>query len=179
MRGYAKFLNIIALIVFVLMILATLAVGASTAIIFMKPDLIESAVVEEVAGITVNGQPITVEAFAAFRTPFLVILGCMTVLLFLTLFIIGSIRSALKEVANETPFSIKCSKALHTAAILVVIEGIAAIAMNVYGAFALSGMAFNSAAGIPSTTNFTASLSFILSAALLQMLSKISEFGRR
>ena len=175
MKGCAKFLNFIALICFWLVLIATVGVCAATAVVGLKPDLIPQEVIESQTAVTLNGQPITMEMITNYRMPVLIILGAVILTLLLALGTVGKIRKALKEVAEETPFSVTCSKSLNTACVLVVLAGLIGIAMDVYTGITFGGFKVNG----ESAVQISSDLSFILTAALLRMLGGISEFGRR
>lgn len=174
MKGCAKFLNFIALLVFLLIFIAFLGVCAATAVVGIRPDLIPEDLLDSLTALTINGEPVTMEILTSFRVPVLIMLGAAIVFLLIGLFTIGNIRTALKEVGRGEPFSVTCSKALNTAAILEVISGLMGIAISIYAAFIFGGVSADGGTVI----NFTSNLSFILIAVLLKMLSGVSEFGR-
>ncbi len=173
MKGYAKFLNIIRAIGFWVLVIALVAVCAATAVIAIRPDLIPTDL-PGASAITLNGSPVDLHTFAAYRTPALIVLGILILQLILDLVILSRIGVALREVIEETPFSQRCSRALNTSALLVVFYGLLAIGLRVYSYFAFSAL---SPSG--SVAHITADLSFILVAVFLKMLAGISEFGRR
>lgn len=175
MKGYAKFLNFIAAIVFWLLILATAAIAAAAGVLVLKPDLLQNPAVQSAAPITVNGQPIDPALLQQFMPALLIIFGLVLLILILTLVTISRIRTALKEVSLENPFSMTCSKALHTAAALELVTGLISIGLSVYAAIALGGLTLNGSG----TMSISMNLSFILVAVFLKMLAKISEYGRR
>lgn len=175
MKGCAKFLNFIAFLVFLLIFIAFLGACAATAVVGIKPDLIPADLLESLTAVTINGEPVTMEILTGFRVPVLILLGSTIVFLLIGLFTIAKIRTALREVGRGEPFSVECSKALNTAAILEVISGLFGIALSIYAAFAFGGVSVDGGTVI----NYTANLSFILVAVFLKMLSGVSEFGRR
>ena len=175
MKGCAKFLNFIALLVFLLILIAFLGVCAATAVIGIKPDIIPEDLLESLTALTINGQPVTMEILTGFRIPVLIMLGAGILFLLIGLLTISNIRTALKEVGRGEPFSVRCSQALNTAAILEVISGLIGIALSIYSAYIFGGVSADGG----TVVNFTANLSFILIAVLLKMLSGVSEFGRR
>ena len=174
MKGCAKFLNFIALIVFLILILGTVALAGATAVIGLRPDMIPEEAYGAFEAFKINGEPVTMEMIKSFHTPFLIILGVLALSLILNLIIVANIRTALKEVANEEPFSIRCSKALSTASLVVVIDGLLGIALSFYAAFILTGLTMDGNTVISISSN----LSFILVAVFLKMLSGVSAFGR-
>lgn len=174
MKGCAKFLNFIALIVFLILILGTVALAGATAVIGLRPDMIPEEAYGAFEAFKINGEPVTMEMIKSFHTPFLIILGVLVLSLILNLIIVANIRTALKEVANEEPFSIRCSKALGTASLVVVIDGLLGIALSIYAAFILTGLTMDGNTVISISSN----LSFILVAVFLKMLSGVSAFGR-
>lgn len=174
MRGCAKFLNVIAGIVFWLMILATLALAAGTGVLAFMPDRIPELPVDAGEAIMINGSPLTTQMLLGYRNFILIGLGGFIFILLLTLIFIGMIRRALKEVINESPFSVRCSKALKTAGILQIVTGIVSIAMGLCASFILGGVSINGY----TSTSFSVNLSFILIAVFLFMLSGISDYGR-
>ena len=175
MRGCAKFLNVIAGIVFWLMILATLALAAGTGVIAFMPERIPEIPADAGEAIMINGSPLTTQMLLGYRNFILIGLGGVLFILLLTLIFIGMIRRALKEVINESPFSVRCSKALKTAGILQIATGIFSIALGLCASFILGGVSINGY----TSTSFSVNLSFILTAVFLFMLSGISEYGRR
>jgi hypothetical protein len=175
MKGCAKFLNFIALLVFLLIFIAFLGSCAATAVVAIKPDIIPEDLLDALKAVTINGKPVTMEILTGFRIPVLIMLGAAILFLLIGLFTIGNIRTALKEVGRGEPFSIRCSQALNTAAILEVVSGLLGIALSIYAAFTFGGVSVDGSSAV----NFTANLSFILVAVLLKMLSGVSEFGRR
>lgn len=175
MKGCAKFLNFIALLVFLLILIAFLGVCAATAVIGIKPDIIPEDLLESLTALTINGKPVTMEILTGFRIPILIMLGVLVLILLLALLIIANIRTALSEVGLGDPFSFRCSKALHTAATLEVVNGLVGIGLSLYAAVIFGGLSINGGTAISFTTN----LSFILVAIFLKMLAGISEFGRR
>ena len=175
MKGCAKFLNFIALLAFLLVLIGFIGACAATAVIGLKPDIISENLLDALKAFTINGEPVTIEMLTVFRIPLLIILGAAVLILLITLLTIGNVRTALKEVSNGDPFSLRCSKALHTAALLEVISGLAGIALSIYSACIFGGLSVDGGTVI----NYTANLSFILVAVLLKMLAGVSEFGRR
>jgi hypothetical protein len=139
------------------------------------PDRIPELPVEAGEAIMINGSPLTTQMLLGYRNFILIGLGGFIFILLLTLIFIGMIRRALKEVINESPFSVKCSKALKTAGILEIISGIFSIALGACASFMLGGVNINGY----TSTHLTVNLSFILVAVFLFMLSGISEYGRR
>ena len=175
MKGCAKFLNFIAFLGFLFTLIVFLVACAATAIFGLKPDLINEERLEALSSLTINGKPITMEILTGFRIPVLILLGAAILLLFLTLFTIGHIRTALGEVGRGEPFSVRCSKALSTAGTLVIISGLLGIALSAYSASVFGGFSVDGG----TVLGYTANLSFILVAILLKMLAGVSEFGRR
>ena len=169
MKGCAKFLNFLALIAFLLLLLATLAVCAGTAVLGLKPDLISGDISELVNAITVNGEPVTMEMLTKLRTPILIILGVLILILVLTLATIARVRTALKEISREEPFSLRCSQALNSAAVLVIVNGLVGIALSVYAAYIFD----SSFADGETIVNISSNLTFIPIAVFLKMLSGI------
>lgn len=174
MKGCAKFLNFIGFLVFLLILIAFLGACAAAAVVGLKPDLIPEDLLDSLTSLTINGQPVTMEILTGFRIPVLILLGATIVFLLIGLFTIANIRTALREVGRGEPFSVHCSKALNTAAILEVISGLLGIGLSIYSAYAFGGVAVDGG----TVVNFTANLSFILVAILLKMLAGVSEFGR-
>lgn len=174
MKGCAKFLNFIAFLVFLFLLIGFIGVCAGAGIIGLKPDLIPQELFDALTELTINGKPVTMEILAGFKTPVLILLGAAGLILLFTLLIIANIRTALGEVGHGDPFSVRCSKALNTAAALEVVSGLLGIALSIYVTYAFGGMSINGGTAI----SFTANLSFILIAVFLKMLAGISEFGR-
>ena len=174
MKGCAKFLNFIALLVFLLIFIAFIGACAATAVVGIKPDLIPEDLLDALKALTINGKPVTMEMLTGFRVPVLIMLGAAILFLLIGLFTISNIRTALKEVGRGEPFSVRCSQALNTAAILEVISGLMGIALSIYSSVIFGGMSVDGGTAI----SFTSNLSFILIAVLLKMLSGVSEFGR-
>lgn len=175
MKGCAKFLNFIAFLVFLFVLIAFVGVCAAVGVIGLKPDLIPQNLYEALTAITINGEPVTMEILTGFRIPILIMLGAFVLILLLALLIIANIRTALSEVGLGDPFSFRCSKALHTAATLEVVNGLVGIGLSLYAAVIFGGLSINGGTAISFTTN----LSFILVAIFLKMLAGVSEFGRR
>lgn len=175
MKGCAKFLNFIAFLMFLFLLIAFVAFCVAAAVIGFKPDIVSEKMLDALKPYTFNGQPFTMETLTGLKLPVLIIIGALIVILLLTLLIIANIRTALKEVGRGEPFSVRCSKALNTAALLEVISGIAGIAMSIYTIRIFGGASADggTAAGV------TVNLSFILTAAFLKMLAGVSEYGRR
>lgn len=174
MKGCAKFLNVLAGIAFWFLILFTVALAAVTGVYAFMPERIPELPEEIGQIITINGSPLTTEMLLGYRNIILIFLGCCIVLFILTLILIGMVRRALKEVINEAPFSVKCSKSLKAAGILEIVSGIFSIAMGAAVQFMLGGVTF----GETGSLNFSVNLTFIPVAVLFLMLSGISEFGR-
>ena len=175
MKGCAKFLNFIALLVFLFTLIVFVGACAATAVIGIKPDLITEELLDALKSFTINGKPITMEILTSFRIPVLILLGAAILLILFTLITIGKIRTALGEVGRGDPFSSICSKALSTAGTLEIVSGLLSIALSIYVTYSFGGMSINGGAAI----SFTANLSFILIAVFLKMLAGISEFGHR
>lgn len=174
MKGCAKFLNFIAFLVFLVLLIGFLGACAAAGIVGIKPDLIPESLLESLTTLTINGQPVTMQMLTEFRVPVLIVLGSVIVFLLIGLFTVGNIRTALYEVGRGEPFSERCSKALNTAAVLEVISGLAGIGLSIYCAYIFGGLSTDGGTAI----NFTANLSFILTAIFLKMLAGVSEFGR-
>lgn len=174
MKGCAKFLNFIALIVFLFLALATVAVCAAAAVIFLKPELLSKEMEDLFNVITLNGHPIVPEMLKGYSQSVLIIIGAVILLMILSLVTISHIRTALREVGNEDPFSIRCSSALNTACILVVVSGLLGIALDIYMNYIFGDLTVDGSTAV----QFTSDLSFILLAVFLRMLSGISAFGR-
>ena len=175
MKGCAKFLNFIAFLVFLFVLIAFVAVCGALGVFGLKPDLIPQDLYKALTAITINGEPVTMEILTGFRIPILIMLGALVLILLLALLIIANIRTALSEVGLGDPFSFRCSKALHTAATLEVVNGLVGIGLSLYAAVIFGGLSVNGGTAISFTTN----LSFILVAIFLKMLAGVSEFGRR
>ena len=174
MKGCAKFLNFIALLVFLFTLIVFVGACAATAVIGIKPDLITEELLDALKSFTINGKPITLEILTGFRIPVLILLGAAILLILFTLITIGKIRTALGEVGRGEPFSVRCSSALSTAGTLVIITGLIGIALNVYSDSIFGGISVDGG----TVLGYTSNLSFILNAILLKMLAGVSEFGR-
>ena len=174
MKGCAKFLNFIGFLVFLLILIAFLGACAAAAVVGIKPDLIPEDLLESLTSLTINGQPVTMEILTGFRIPCLILLGATIVFLLIGLFTIANIRTALREVGRGEPFSVQCSKALNTAAILEIISGLIGIAISIYSVYIFGGVSVDGG----TVVTFSSNLSFILIAILLKMLAGVSEFGR-
>ena len=61
MKGCAKFLNFIALLVFLLIFIAFLGTCAATAVVAIKPDIIPEDLLDALKAVTINGKPVTME----------------------------------------------------------------------------------------------------------------------
>lgn len=174
MKGCAKFLNFIAFFAFLSILIVFISACAATAVVGLKPDIITEDLLDAFKALTINGKPVTMEILTGFRIPLLIMGGASILCLLIALFTIANIRAALTEVSRGDPFSFRCSKALNTAASLVVINGLAGIALSTYSASIFGGLSLDGG----TVLGYTVNLSFILVAALLKMLSGISEFGR-
>jgi hypothetical protein len=175
MKGCAKFLNVLAAIAFWFMILVTVAIAASAGVIAFMPENIPELPAEIGEAITINGSPLTTQMLLGYKDFILIGMGGVVLILLLTVIFIFMIKRALKEVINESPFSVKCSKALKTAGILEIVCGIFSIALGVCASFLLGGITISGY----SSTSISVNLSFIPIAVFLFMLSGISEYGRR
>lgn len=157
--------------IFAAIVLALAAVIFAAAPNMLPEDLANSAL----QSITINGQPATIEALLAARTPVLIGCGVSLLVLILSIVAIGKIRAALGEVRDEKPFSEKCSGSLRTAAILEIINGVIFA-----GGTIASAVVSKSAVTVESVSNgIVSGLSMLIFAIILMMLAKISEFGSR
>ena len=123
MKGCAKFLNVLAAIVFWLMILVTVALAATAGVIAFMPENIPELPAEIGQAITINGSPLTTQMLLGYKNFILIGLGGVVFIFLLTVIFIAMIKRALKEVINDSPFSVRCSKALKTAGILEIVSG--------------------------------------------------------
>ena len=175
MKGCAKFLNVLAAIVFWLMILVAVALAATAGVIAFMPENIPELPAEIGQAITINGSPLTTQMLLGYKNFILIGLGGVVFIFLLTVIFIAMIKRALKEVINDSPFSVRCSKALKTAGILEIVSGIFSIALGICASFLLGGITISGY----TSTSISVNLTFIPIAVFLFMLSGIAEYGRR
>ena len=170
MKGCAKFLNVLAAIVFWLMA-AAMEILHGYALPLIGPEL----PAEIGQAITINGSPLTTQMLLGYKNFILIGLGGVVFIFLLTVIFIAMIKRALKEVINDSPFSVRCSKALKTAGILEIVSGIFSIALGICASFLLGGITISGY----TSTSISVNLTFIPIAVFLFMLSGIAEYGRR
>lgn len=176
MSGTAGFLRILSTIVLVFLVIGIALVALSAVVLAVAPGILPESLADgALAGVTLNGQPATLEAILAVKNTVLVVLGAALVELILETVSVSKVRTALGEVRDEKPFSEKCSKALSGAAVIQIICAVLMIVESVVLTFVAKDFAVENLLG----TGIGNSLSLIILAVFYMMLSKISEFGRK
>lgn len=177
MKGLAKFLNFLYLLVYIILILGIVALAIGAVILFIGLDVsfINEAVKNGAVNLTgVGGQSITPEQLSQFRLPITITLIGTIISGLLGLRTIRMVRRALRETGHGTPFSTITVKALRQAGILSLIAAVVSIVFPV-----ISYVMFTDLLGSQVTFSATAACTLIFNALLMFLLSSIAKYGNQ